>query len=106
MSELTPIIKYDGPEVQKKEWTKIGIELLKEIEKTQPGLAVRTQMKHFACGSTVFALTIRIGITRIDKLDIKVHFGKEEFKKKAQEFFSDIENRLRGGEAMEVKEST
>ncbi|MHB8117574.1 MAG: glycosyltransferase [Methanothrix sp.] len=33
-------------------------------------------------------------------------FTKEEFKKKALEFFSDIENRLRGGELMEVKEST
>jgi len=30
-------------------------------------------------------------------------FTKEEFKKKALEFFSDIENRLRGGEPMEVK---
>jgi GT2 family glycosyltransferase/glycosyltransferase involved in cell wall biosynthesis len=33
-------------------------------------------------------------------------FTKDEFKKKALEFFSDIENRLRGGEATEVKEST
>ncbi len=32
------------------------------------------------------------------------NFTKEEFKKSALEFFSDIENRLRGGEAMEVKE--
>jgi hypothetical protein len=29
-------------------------------------------------------------------------FTKEEFEKKALEFFSDIENRLRGGEPMEV----
>ena len=29
-------------------------------------------------------------------------FSKEEFEKKALEFFSDIENRLRGGEPMEV----
>lgn len=33
------------------------------------------------------------------------NFTREEFKKKALEFFSDIENRLRGGEPMEVNYS-
>lgn len=81
MSELTPIISYSGPETQKKEWTKRGIELLKEIETTQPGLAVRTQMKHFPDGSTVFAQTVENGIDRVDKLDIKVPtVGGEDFK--------------------------
>ena len=36
--------------------------------------------------------------------DRSQNFTKEEFMKKALEFFSDIENRLRGGEAVEVKE--
>jgi len=36
--------------------------------------------------------------------DRSQNFTKEEFMKKALEFFSDIENRLKGGEAIEVKE--
>lgn len=72
MSELTPIIKYEGPGVQKKEWTKRGIDILNNLEKLNPNLAVRSTTRHYPDGSVIVAQTIQNDIMRVDSLDIKV----------------------------------